>query len=60
MQETQSQINPQGKIPKWKLQSMQFRKAMMNVNGNDDNVNSKNGMNQERMAIMNENLDDRV
>jgi hypothetical protein len=33
---------------------------MMNVNGNDDNVNSKNGMNQERMAIMNENLDDRV
>ena len=22
MQETQSQINPQGKIPKWKLQSM--------------------------------------
>jgi hypothetical protein len=32
-------MNPQGKIPKWKLQSMQFRKAMMAANGNADNFN---------------------
>ena len=32
----------------------------MAVNGNNDNVNSKNGMNAEKMAIMNDNLDDRI
>jgi hypothetical protein len=39
---------------------MQFRKAMMAANGNEDNVNPKSGMNQEQMAIMNDNLDDRI
>ena len=33
---------------------------MMAANGVADNVNSKNGMNLEKMAIMNENLDDRI
>lgn len=39
---------------------MQFRKAMMVANGNADNVNPKSGKNQDQMAIMNDNLDDRI
>lgn len=33
---------------------------MMAANGVPDNGNSKQGMNKEKMAIMNENLDDRI